>query len=148
SMNATIIFGSRSSYALGKDWQIFSWIGDWHQSGTPRKAIILQCAIALLLIFGASFARQSFESIVEFTAPVFWFFILLVGIALFILRRRYPDTVMSCPVPFYPVLPGIFILTVAWLLWSSLAYSGMGALVGVACLGVGAIVLLIEKYSK
>jgi len=148
SMNATIIFGSRSSYALGKDWQIFSWIGDWHQSGTPRKAIILQCAIALLLIFGASFARQSFESIVEFTAPVFWFFILLVGIALFILRRRYPDTVMSCPVPFYPVLPGIFILTVAWLLWSSLAYSGMGALVGVACLGVGAIVLFIEKYSK
>jgi len=148
SMNATIIFGSRSSYALGKDWQIFSWIGDWHQSGTPRKAIILQCAIALLLIFGASFARQSFESIVEFTAPVFWFFILLVGIALFILRRRYPDTVMSCPVPFYPVLPGIFILTVAWLLWSSLAYSGMGALVGVACFGVGAIVLLIEKYSK
>ena len=148
SMNATIIFGSRSSYALGKDWRIFSWIGDWHQSGTPRKAIILQCAIALLLIFGASFARQSFESIVEFTAPVFWFFILLVGIALFILRRRYPDTVMPCPVPFYPVLPAIFILTVAWLLWSSLAYSGMGALVGVACLGVGAIVLLIEKYSK
>ena len=55
---------------------------------------------------------------------------------------------MPCPVPLYPVLPGIFILTVAWLLWSSLAYSGMGALVGVACLGVGAIVLLIEKYSK
>ena len=49
---------------------------------------------------------------------------------------------------FYPVLPGIFILTVAWLLWSSLAYSGMGALVGVACLGVGTIVLMIEKYSK
>jgi len=34
---------------------------------------------------------------------------------------------------------------VAWLLWSSLAYSGWGALVGVACLGVGAVILLFES---
>lgn len=144
SINATIIFGSRSSFALGKDWKIFSWIGQWDASGSPRKAILLQCLIALVLVFGASFARQSFESVVEFTAPVFWFFILLIAISLFILRKKNPHLEIPCPVPFYPVLPIIFILTVAWLLWSSLAYSGWGALVGVACLAVGAVILLFE----
>jgi basic amino acid/polyamine antiporter, APA family len=145
SINATIIFGSRSSYALGQDWKIFSWVGQWHTSGTPRKAIVLQCAIACLLIIGASFARESFESIVEFTAPVFWFFILLIGIAIFILRRKNPALEIPCPVPFFPVLPIIFIITVAWLLYSSLVYSGQGALVGVACLAVGALILLLES---
>jgi amino acid transporter len=76
---------------------------------------------------------------------VFWLFILLIGISLFILRKKNPDQEIPCPVPLYPVLPIIFILTVAWLLWSSLAYSGWGALVGVACLGVGAVILLFES---
>jgi amino acid transporter len=145
SINATIIFGSRSSFALGRDWKLFSWIGQWDESGTPRKAIFLQCVVALALIFGASFARESFESVVEFTAPVFWFFILLIGISIFILRKKNPDQEIPCPVPFYPVLPIIFIATVAWLLWSSLAYSGWGALFGVACLGIGAVILLFES---
>ena len=145
SINATIIFGSRSSFALGRDWKLFSWIGQWDESGTPRKAIFLQCVVALALIFGASFARESFESVVEFTAPVFWFFILLIGISIFILRKKNLDQEIPCPVPFYPVLPIIFIATVAWLLWSSLAYSGWGALFGVACLGIGAVILLFES---
>jgi basic amino acid/polyamine antiporter, APA family len=145
SINATIIFGSRSSFALGQDWKLFSWVGHWDSSGAPRKAIFIQCLIALLLVFCASFSRKSFESVVEFTAPVFWFFILLIGIALFILRKKNPQQVISCPVPFYPVLPIIFVITVAWLLWSSLAYSGWGALFGVGCLAVGVVILFFES---
>lgn len=145
SINATIIFGSRSSFALGKDWKVFRWIGDWHESGTPRKAIFLQCVIALMLILFAAFARQGFESIVEFTTPVFWFFILMVSIAVFVLRIRHPELPRPYRVPFFPFLPMIFTLSSAWLLWSSLAYSGVGALVGVACLAVGFLVLLLEE---
>jgi APA family basic amino acid/polyamine antiporter len=148
SINATIIFGSRSSFALGQDWKVFRWIGDWHHSGTPRKAIFLQCLIAVMLILFAAFARQGFESIVEFTTPVFWFFILLVSISVFILRVRHPDIPRPYRVPFFPFLPIVFTLTSAWLLWSSLAYSGVGALVGVACLGVGGLVLLLEERMK
>jgi APA family basic amino acid/polyamine antiporter len=145
SINATIIFGSRSSFALGRDWKIFGWIGHWHDSGTPRRAIFLQCIIALALILFASFARQGFESIVEFTAPVFWFFIFMVSIAVFVLRKKYPDIDRPYKVPFYPWLPIVFTLTCAWLLWSSLAYSGMGALVGVVCLALGGVALIFEK---
>lgn len=147
SINATIIFGSRSSYALGQDWKTFKWIGQWHHTGAPRRAIFLQCIITLILIIFAALAREGFEAIVEFTAPVFWFFILLVSIGVFILRMRYPDIDRPYKVPFYPILPIIFSLTCAWLLWSSLVYSGKGALIGVACLALGCVVLFFEKLN-
>jgi amino acid transporter len=74
---------------------------------------------------------------VEYTAPVFWFFLLLVGIAFFILRRRDPTRERPFKVPFYPVPPILFCLTCAYLLYSSLMYTGKGALVGIAVLLFG-----------
>lgn len=147
SINATIIFGSRSTYALGQDWKLFEWVGEWHAKGTPRKAIVMQCVIALILILAASMSGQSFEYIVEFTAPVFWFFILLVGISIFVLRKKYPDHIPISPVPFYPVLPIVFVCTVLWLLWSSIVYSGVGALVGLGILLIGLVVLMIKPQK-
>src|SRR5690606_18427967 len=85
--------------------------------------------------------RDGFESMVEFTAPVFWFFFLATGIALFVLRRKEPDVPRPFRVPLYPLTPLLFCAVCAYLLYSSLAYTGVGAFVGVAVLAVGAIVL-------
>jgi amino acid transporter len=82
---------------------------------------------------------------VEYTAPVFWFFMLLVGISLFVLRRREPDRERPFRVPLYPVTPVLFCLTCAYLLYSSLAYTGRGALVGVAVLAAGVPLLLMSR---
>ena len=71
----------------------------------------------------------------------------MVSIGVFILRMRYPDIDRPYKVPFYPILPIIFSLTCAWLLWSSLVYSGKGALIGVACLALGCVVLFFEKLN-
>jgi hypothetical protein len=46
-------------------------------------------------------------------------------------------------VPLYPLTPLIFCLTSAYLLYSSLAYTGVGALVGVAVLAAGALLLVM-----
>ena len=73
---------------------------------------------------------------------VFWFFFLLAGIALFVLRRKEPHIERPFRVPLYPVTPMLFCSTCAYLLYSSLAYTGTGALVGVAVLAAGALLLL------
>jgi hypothetical protein len=44
-------------------------------------------------------------------------------------------------VPLYPWLPLGFIAVTGWMLWSSLVYTGLGALVGVAVLCLGLIPL-------
>jgi len=146
SLNATLIFGSRSSFALGQDFRTFAWLGRWHGSGNPRNSLILQMLIALAVVGLAILTRQGFETVVEFTAPVFWSFVLMVGLSLFILRYRQPDLPRPYRVPLYPWLPLSFVAMTAWMLWSSLAYTGLGALVGVAVLAVGLLPLGWEAW--
>lgn len=141
SLNATMIFGSRSAFALGQDFRSFSWLGRWHGSGNPRNSLILQMLVALAVVGLASITRQGFETVVEFTAPVFWSFILLVGVALIVLRHRHPHLPRPFEVPLYPWLPLGFIGVTGWMLWSSLVYTGLGALIGMAVLICGLIPL-------
>jgi amino acid transporter len=145
SINATIIVGARSNYALGRDWPVFGWLGHWHEkSDAPRNSLLLQAGVALALV-GAGAFTDKIETMVNYTMPVFWFFIMLVGIGLFVLRAKEPNVPRPFKVPFYPVTPIIFILTCAYLFWSSVTYVGGGALVGLGVLGVGVILLFVGK---
>lgn len=149
SANATLITGARSAYAVGRDFPALTFIGRWDErSGTPRTAMLVQGALALLLVCLGAFARDGFRTAVEYTAPVFWLFFLLVGISLFVLRRRDPGTPRAFRVPLYPLLPLLFCATSAYLLYSSLAYTGIGALAGVAVLGVGGVLLLLLRKES
>jgi amino acid transporter len=144
SLNATMIFGARSNFALGQDFRTFAWLGHWHGSGNPRNSLIVQMLISLAVVMLAIVTHQGFETVVEFTAPVFWAFILLVGVALIVLRQREPDLHRPFRVPLYPWLPLAFIGVTGWMLWSSLVYTGLGAWVGAAVLVCGLIPLAWE----
>lgn len=149
SANATAITGARTTCALGRSFPALCWLGEWHgERNTPVNALLAQSGVALLLVLGGLFARDGFTLAVEYTAPVFWLFLLLVGVALFVLRRRDPDAPRPFRVPLYPVLPALFCLTSLYMLWSSLAYTGTGALVGVAVLGSGGLLLLKLKPAE
>ena len=142
SANATIITGARTAYALGRTVPRLRWLGRWQGArNTPGNALLAQGAIALLLVLAGAFTRDGFAQVVEYTAPVFWAFLLLVGIALFVLRVKDPDAERRFRVPAYPLLPALFCLTSGYLLYSSLAYTGVSALIGVAVLAVGALLL-------
>jgi len=144
SANATIFTGARTNYALGKDFGLFSALGKWNtKSSGPINAFLVQGGIALALISLGMVTRSGFETILEYTAPVFWFFFLLVGIALFILRKKEPGTHRPFRVPLYPITPLFFCLSSAYLLYSSLMYTGIGAAVGIGVLVVGGILLFI-----
>ena len=47
--------------------------------------------------------------------------------------------------PLYPLTPLLFCLTCAYLLYSSLVYTGLGALVGVAVLLIGVPVVWLRR---
>lgn len=143
SANATMMTGARTAYALGRDYPLLAFMGGWDERrGTPATAVLVQGAAALLLVGLGSLARDGFRTAVEYTAPVFWFFFLLVGVAFFRLRRRRPERLRAFRAPLHPLLPAIFCLTNAYLLYASLAYTGAGALVGVAVMAVGGLLLL------
>ena len=142
SINATMIVGARTNFAVGRDWPPLHWLGRWEGArGVPAVALHAQSAFALaLVVFGASL-RAGFQTMVDYTAPVFWSFFLLCTLALIVLRRKEPHTPRPFKVPLYPLLPLLFAAVCAYMLWSSIVYVKAGALAGVGVLVLGALLL-------
>ena len=81
SINATMIVGARTSYAVGRDWPALRRLARWDgERGTPATAMPVQGVAALLLVAAGRLVRRRLQAMVEFTAPVFWLFFLLTGL--------------------------------------------------------------------
>ena len=147
--NGTILTGARTIYALGQDYSGFSFLGQWNQrTQTASNALLVQGAIALALVLLGTLTRTGFVSMVEYSAPVFWFFLLLSGLSLLILRHKEPDVPRPFLVPFYPLTPLLFCATCLYMLQASLIDTGIGALVGLAVLLAGIPLLLVVHPKK
>ncbi len=143
SINATILVGARTSYAVGCDWPALGRLALWDGlRGTPTTAMRVQCVAALLLVLLGAVSGGGFKSMVEFTAPVFWLFFLLSGLSLFILRVREPATERPFQVPLFPLLPLLFCLMCGYMLWSSLSYVSSQSLGGWNAAWIGVAVLM------
>ncbi len=146
STNATIFTGARTTFALGRDFSMFRFLGRWDEdSETPANALLVQGGISLALVGVGAATRQGFESMVDYTAPVFWLFFGLAGASLFVLRWTEPDVPRPFRVPLYPVTPLAFCAACGYMLWSSVAYTGIGALLGVGVLLAGIPLLLLRQ---
>lgn len=145
TLNASIFTGARVYYALGSDLPALRRLGAWDPDGNhPRRAMLIQSAVALLLIGFGAMQRDGFQAIVEYTAPAFWLFMLLVGISYFVLRRRLGGPRLLT-VPLYPLVPALFCAACAYLVYASLMHTGLGALIGVAVLLAGVPLIALAR---
>jgi len=149
AMNATIFTGARTNYAWGQDFKALRLLGIWHErTSTPVNALFVQGLISLGLVALGAATRKGFSTMVDYTAPVFWFFFLLTGLSLFILRNTDAETHRPFHAPLYPLIPLLFCVFCVYMLQSSLSYTGIGALVGVAVLLVGIpVLILVRRYG-
>ena len=148
SMNGTIITGARTAYALGNDIPRLQFLGLWDKRrNAPVHAYVMQCAVTLVLIFAGTVTRGGFEMMVDYTAPAFWLFFLLAGVSLFVLRRRDPDVRRPFRVPMYPFVPALFCMSSAFMLYASVRFTGLGAVMSIALL-VSGIPLVLIKYRS
>jgi amino acid transporter len=139
SINATMIVGARNAYALGQDWPLLSFMGRWNgPRDVPVAALLVQSAIALLLVAVAAVEQGGVKTMVEFTAPVFWGFLVLVGVGFFVLRVRHAGVERPFRAPLYPLLPLVFIATCAYLFYSSVTYAQSQGAVRVSFYVMGA----------
>ena len=151
SINATMIVGARTNYAMARDWTALRFMGGWHsERGTPIVAHLVQGTISLALVGFGALQHDGFEAMVEFTAPVFWSFLFLVGIALFLLRARDGQAERPYQVPLFPLTPIVFCLACAWLAWSSVAYAASRNAVHVSLIvmAAGVVALLVMHTAR
>jgi amino acid transporter len=151
SINATLLVSARTNYSLGKDWPIFSFMGRWNsERGVPVAGLLVTGGLSLLLVLLAAMNQSGIKFMVDFTAPVFWFFFLLTGISLVVLRRRAPDVPRPFRVPLYPVVPVAFIATCAFLLYKSLEFTLENRAIQIALyvMAAGLVVWMVARFRK
>jgi amino acid transporter len=145
--NGLIFMGARLHASLGRDYAGLSVLGRWSPGrGQPFWALIVQALVTVVLIalaglglgrslVDAAFAalgvggtpwtgHGGFDTLLRCSAPAFWFFFLMTGLSLFVLRVREPHVERPFRVPLYPVTPLVFCGTCAWMLVSSAEYAG------------------------
>jgi APA family basic amino acid/polyamine antiporter len=161
AINGMILTTPRVYSSAGKDHRLFSLLSPFNQArAVPTRAMVLQSLVAVFLTVGfGSYARGTatgFQRLFEFSTPVFWAFVLMVGVSLFAFRGRKKSedgfdaiAVDRFSVPWYPWLPIVFVVTACLLLRSSFQYSmGKGGPEGWIALGVvvaGAVAAWIDS---
>jgi amino acid transporter len=144
AINGMIFTTARIYAEFGLDHRLFSPLSGWSRRfGTPARALVVQGVISLLVVTGVSLyvwwrsasGVKTFDTIVDFTAAVFWFFFLLTGAAFFVLRYRDRDVPRPFRVPLYPYIPLAFCgwcayMTVGVIVEQpALSFAGLGILV-------------------
>ncbi len=145
-MNAVLIAGARTTYAAARDLAAAggpnSVLGHWHpERGTPSAAVVAIGIVALLLVGMGTLTRGGFATMVDYLSPVYWGFLIASGAALIVLRRKHPEAVRPFRVPLYPWMPLAFCACSAYLLWASLVYVKTGAVIGLAVMAAGGLLL-------
>jgi amino acid transporter len=153
AINGLIFAGSRVYSIMGADHAVFAWLGRGHRGrGVPPAALLTEAAISLGLIVlvgteagrsaveslfaragletGSWAGRGGFELLLKCTAPVFWLFFLLTGLALFVLRVKDRHLERPFRVPLFPLLPLLFCATCTYMLYGAVRYADRLGLVG------------------
>ena len=150
TLNATIFTGARIYYALGRDLPWLGKVGRWSREGeNPANAFLVQGAVALALVaLAAAQNKSGLQTMVDYITPVFWLFMVLVGVSLFLFRFRDLGESGGYRVHLYPVTPALFIATCLYMLWSSVDYVKDGTFWGLAMLLAGVPLLFFRRKSE
>ncbi len=133
SINGTMMTAPRAYYAMAKDGLFFKWLNFVHPTfRTPSRAVIAHCVWAAVILI----VRGQFETIVAGMVFAILIFYTFTTLALFKLRKLQPDEDVY-KVPFYPILPAIYLLGIVSLLVCRAFYEWEKSLVDVAFIATG-----------
>jgi APA family basic amino acid/polyamine antiporter len=132
-LNGCILSGARVYYQMAKDGLFFKQAGILNAQGVPAKSLWYQGIWASLLCFSGTYSNLL--NYVMFAVIIFY---ILTIVGIFILRIKEPHIERPYKVPFYPVLPTLYIILttvfIILLLMSSSEYA-IGSLI-IVCAGI------------
>jgi APA family basic amino acid/polyamine antiporter len=113
-LNGTIMSGARIPYAMARDGYFFKAMADVHpRYHTPDIALIVQLLLSIVLLLFAGNFRELFS----LTIFAEWLFYMIAASTVFVLRRKEPNAPRPYKTWGYPVVPAVFVIVAAVLLY-------------------------------
>jgi APA family basic amino acid/polyamine antiporter len=114
TLNGTVMSGARVPYAAARDGLLWTSLARVHpRFRTPAVAIVVQCLLAIVLLAISGKFRELF-SLAIFAE---WLFYMIAASTIFVFRRGAPLAVRPYRTWGYPLVPAIFVLASALLLY-------------------------------
>jgi APA family basic amino acid/polyamine antiporter len=146
TLNGTIMSGARIPFAAARDRLFFPRFGEVHpQFKSPAYSLIVQGLLSTVLLL----ALGRFQQLFELAVFAEWLFYMLTATTVFLYRKRHPEMARPYRVWGYPVLPAIFVLSAAAVLYSSFVGNLKGSLIGsgLILLGLPLYEWIRHKYN-
>lgn len=103
--NAVILTSARVYYSMGERGMFPAMLGRAHpRFHTPSMSLVAQAGWSVLLLFSGTF-----DNLTDTLIFVSWFFYAANAWAVVVLRRREPDAPRPFKVPWYPLVPMLFV---------------------------------------
>ncbi|MCS6917984.1 MAG: amino acid permease [Chitinophagales bacterium] len=107
-LNGLILAGARVYYKMAEDGLFFSRMQRLNARGVPQAALLLQGGWSSLLVLSGTYSN-----LLDYVVFAVLLFYLITIAAVFVLRRKYPHAERPYRAWGYPVLPLIYLATVA-----------------------------------
>lgn len=143
ALNSNILTGARVPFSMAQDFPRLAWLGGVnHRLQTPLRSFVINAVWASALVLWGNF-----EQILFLNAFEIWFFFILAGISIFILRRKtFPPSSFS--MMGYPVVPILFTLVSICLCLTTIQSAPREALFGALIMAAGVPIYFLTKASS
>ena len=103
--NAVILTSARVYFSMSQGGMFPAFLGGAHpRFRTPAASLLVQAGWSVLLLFSGTF-----DTLTDTLIFVSWFFYAANAWAVVVLRRRDPDASRPFKVPWYPLVPAVFV---------------------------------------
>jgi APA family basic amino acid/polyamine antiporter len=144
-VNSGILSAPRMLQAMASDGLFFRFTARLHpRYHTPAGGIVLQAVWAIVLVLSGSYGQ-----LLDYVVFADWIFFGLIVCSVFAYRRRdTPSSAMTTyRTPGYPVLPAMFVVASAFVVFSVVLSNPRNALLGVGLMALGVPAFLFWRRS-
>jgi APA family basic amino acid/polyamine antiporter len=100
---------------------------------SPSTSLLIQAALSTVLLFFLG----RFQQLFELTVFAEWLFYMITATTVFVFRKKYPHAERPYRLWGYPLLPAVFVICAAVLLFESYAQNIKGSLLGTGLILTG-----------
>jgi len=153
-VNSLVLAGARATYAMAQDGLFFARAGRLNRARVPGWSLLVQGIWAAALVLPRTFDPATgqygnlYSNLLNYVISAALLFYILTIAGVFRLRRTRPDADRPYKVVGYPIVPALYILVAATVLYMLFAYRASTTWPGLVIVLLGVPIYAVLKHRQ